>query len=117
MERDKVLRSALAKRSAFALNIEQWVDVPILASEKVLRNRIRKFGCHDPASMEKAVAGTHPADHSELEQYHVLPCQHCGYLFPESTVVSQLGSSRVAGRSFVWSCEHCEADGGLCAEA
>ena len=46
-----------------------------------------------------------------------MPCQHCGYLFPGSNVVLQPGSSLSAGRSFVWTCEDCEADGGLCAEA
>ena len=65
-----VLRSALARRSAVDLVRDTWADVPILASEWVLRNRIRKFGCHDRPSVEQAFAGTHAEEHSELEQHH-----------------------------------------------
>ena len=67
----KVLRSALAQRTAVDLRNGTWTGVPILVSEKCLRNWICKFGCRDRPSMEKAhVSDTHPEDHAELEQHH-----------------------------------------------
>ena len=39
----KVLRSALARRTAVDLRNDTWADVPILISERVLRNWIRRF--------------------------------------------------------------------------
>ena len=64
----------------------------------------------------------------------VMPCDTCGYLFPDTTVVTRevIGphadlhlfhagaddGSRVRGeRTLVWVCEHCIADGDICQEA
>ena len=47
----------------------------------------------------------------------VMPCSKCGYLFPEPKVVVERGYSRNRDGAFVWTCEYCVADGGLCKEA
>ena len=65
-----VLRSVLAKRSAFALATEEWVDVPILVSRKVAENWTRKFGCHARPRIESVPVGTQPSNYTELEQLH-----------------------------------------------
>ena len=47
----------------------------------------------------------------------LMPCRACGYTFPESDVFLQEGTRRNREAAFVWECEWCVGDGGICAEA